>query len=46
MEKSNKRKVAVRGGIAAMALSAAALVGLTFYEGYSIRPLSRLKVTR
>lgn len=43
MEKSNKRKVAVRGGIGAMVLSAAALVGLTFYEGYSDTPIIPVK---
>lgn len=39
----SSRKTAVRGGIGAMVLSAAALVGLTFYEGYSDKAVIPVK---
>jgi len=43
MEKSNKKKNVVRGGIGAMALSAAALVGIALHEGYSDKAIVPVK---
>ena len=40
---SGRRKNAVRGGIGAMVLSAAALVGLALYEGYSDKAIIPVK---
>lgn len=42
-KKITRRKNVVRGGVGAMALSAAALVGLTFYEGYSDKAIIPVK---
>ncbi len=40
---SGRRKNAVRGGIGAMVLSAAALVGLALHEGYSDKAITPVK---
>ena len=40
---SGRRKNAVRGGIGAMVLSAAALVGLALHEGYSDKAIIPVK---